>query len=73
MFPLTSLSVDNKVLTGAQSGHIFPKDGKQTIVAHHGAVRQMHRLPTAGKYYATCGDWTIKFFYDDIKTSLMMF
>ncbi|KAH0574177.1 Dynein intermediate chain [Spironucleus salmonicida] len=76
-YPLCSLNLDMKVLAGSQSGHIFNINKKtktiDQLLAHHGAVKQIQRHFFHQKFFATCGDWCVKFFADDCRTPLISF
>lgn len=68
-----------KLLAGSSSGHIFNIDKKSksiyAILGHSGAVRTIQRHPHHQRFFASCGDHNIKFYFDDFsaKTPIMSF
>ncbi|CAL6027342.1 Dynein_intermediate chain [Hexamita inflata] len=78
-FPLQALNCESKLLAGSSSGHIFTLDKKakpptcQAILGHSGAVRTVQRHAAHPKYFASCGDHSIKFYSDDAKIPIMSF
>lgn len=63
-----------KVLAGSSSGHVFNIDKKQkqiyAILGHSGAVRTIQRHPFHQKYFSSAGDYSIKFYIDEVMTKV---
>lgn len=76
-FPLQALNCESKLLCGSSSGHIFNIDRKKgditAVLGHSGAVRNIQRHPFHPRFYCSCGDLSIKFYFDETKTPIMTF